>query len=134
MSDCDIDSYYYGIVIQPGAYGSSAVHLFFDNVTVNVGTSLPDSGPQGSAVVIAPLASAGEVPLCVGQVVFTSCAFEYGASSVSTAAPVYNGGVYINGSAGVIDTVRFVSCYSARWPMPGLTVDVRRSEVDERPN
>ncbi|HEY6485629.1 MAG TPA: right-handed parallel beta-helix repeat-containing protein, partial [Candidatus Cybelea sp.] len=31
MSDCDIDSYYYGIMIQPGAYGSNAVHLFFDN-------------------------------------------------------------------------------------------------------
>lgn len=58
VSDCQIDSFLYGIIIAPGPYGANAVHHTFTNVTIYASTSEYDAedktniGFIGSAVII----------------------------------------------------------------------------------
>lgn len=108
---------YEGIQIIPGPYGNNAVRHTFTDVTVYI---TPDaSGNLGNAVLIKPQVIS--IPVKIAQIVFTTCFFELddgtSPSNSSTTA-----GVVVDASDDIIDTVRFVSCYSARWPGPGLQI------------
>lgn len=113
VSDCRIDSYLNGIQIIPGP-GHNAVHCHFTGLDVYTGAD--DSNVLGHAVLIQPQSSGTQI----AQITFTNCAFELGAQ----ATPVSPGGpgILIDANGNMVDNVRFVSCYSARWPGPGLMV------------
>jgi hypothetical protein len=106
-----------GIQITPGPYGNNALRHTFTDVTVYITPN--GSGNIGNAVLIQPQTT--EANIKIAQIVFTSCFFELDDSvppSNSSTTP----GVLIDATNDIIDTVRFVSCYSARWPGPGLKV------------
>jgi hypothetical protein len=128
VSDCQIDGYLYGILIEPGSGGKNVVRCSFTNVTVYPGGTESTmgggyTGTAGSAVIIQPQGG-----LAVGQVVFTSCFFEMGEQVAPTMVGL--GSVVVDATNGTIDTIRFVSCYSARWPEPGLIVKGGATDVE----
>ena len=124
VNDCHFDSFTYGIQIIPGPTGANAVHLHFNSCTVYTGAT--SSGAPGGCCIIQPQPSGGEPgTAAVAQVVFTSCFFEPGETpGFSASGP----GILIDASYGSINTVRFVSCYSTRWPGPGLKITGVTSE------
>ncbi len=116
-----IDGFTYGILIMPGPTGHNAVHLNFTACTVYTG---PDAnGNLGKCCLIQPQPASPGVPgaTAVAQVVFTGCFFELTAQAniTGTKGP----GILVDASSGQVNTVRFVSCYSARWPGPGLQIN-----------
>ncbi|MBV9717806.1 MAG: hypothetical protein JOZ77_00685 [Candidatus Eremiobacteraeota bacterium] len=122
LDNCHIDTFLYGILIAPGPYGSNALRHTFTAVTIYGCTSaFPSGGYMGAAVLIQPQASETQ-QLDVGQIEFTSCLFEPGKSFAPTEAGPIPAGVVIDATNGTIDTVRLISCYSARWAGPGLYV------------
>lgn len=118
VTDCRIDSYNNGILIQPGP-GRNAVHCTFANVAVFVGTDSHDN--LGSPLTIQPNPhNDAEGTISVSQVSFTSCSFEMGQGATPAGgAP----GITIDASYGLVDNVRFVSCFSTQWPGPGLSIN-----------
>jgi hypothetical protein len=118
VTDVRIDTFSYGIMIVPGpsSKGANAIHLSFTDVNVYVG--LDASGNMGTAVKIQPQSSDQQI----GQVVFTGCTFEPGAKADPGAGAILGPGVLVDATHGVIDGVRFVSCYACRWPGPGLKI------------
>jgi Right handed beta helix region len=118
VADCRIDSYNNGIMIQPGP-GRNAVHCTFANVAVFVGTDSDDN--LGSPLTIQPNPhnDAGDT-ISVSQVSFTSCSFEMGQGATPASGVP---GINIDASYGLVDNVRFVSCFSTQWPGPGLAIN-----------
>jgi hypothetical protein len=105
-----IEGFQQGITVVPTAV--QAAHLFFADVRVQ---TTSDSGTVGAALLVQPQSALVAHLQCVG------CRFEpdatYGTSYTSA-------GVYIDASAsgGIIDQVRFVSCYSCTWPGAGMQI------------
>lgn len=116
VDNCHIDSFLNGILIVPG-YGKNALRHTFTNVCVYTSAdNVVDSTTYvGHACLLQGQQSGGDI----SQIVFTSCYFELGENaSPTTTVP----GVLVDGSISTIDTVRFVSCHSLRWPGPGLEI------------
>jgi hypothetical protein len=109
-----IDGFSQGIQIVPGSYGKNALRCFFSDVSVYVAPT-PD-GPLGTALLIQPQS----INQQIGQIVFESCAFEPTDSATSMEGG--GAGIIVDPNGSVIDTVRFVSCYSCRWPGPGMLI------------
>jgi hypothetical protein len=135
IENCQIDSVTYGIIITPGAGPGTpisagmftppnAVHLSFTAVNVYVGTVLGGASSIGKGLSIQPATSQQNV----AQVVFQGCTFEMG----DQATPTTGGpGILVDGrNASTVDSVRFVSCYSCRWPGPGLAVQGGATNVE----
>lgn len=104
-----------GIQIVPGpaTAAKNALRHSFTDTTVYIN---PNSvGAIGNAVLIQPQASTVKV----AQIQFTSCFFEL---SEQGAPEVAAAGILVDASNATIETVRFVSCFSARWPGPGLKI------------
>jgi len=127
VEDCQIDHVTNGIIITPGAgpgtpldAGSypplNAVHLSFTGVNVYGSTTEGDMSPIGIGVLIQPATEYEHV----AQVVFQGCTFEMGEyTTPTTSGP----GILVDGQgASIVDSVRFVSCYSCRWPGPGIKI------------
>jgi hypothetical protein len=129
VTDCEIDSVTYGIMITPGTGpgaptsagtipSPNALHLSFVGVNVYVGVD--SANTIGNGCKIQPYST----DQAIGQVVFLGCTFEMG----EQAAPTTGGpGILVNAmdpsnEQCVIDSVRFVSCYSCQWPGPGLSI------------
>jgi parallel beta-helix repeat protein len=114
------DNFDQGIQIRPGYDGGTSpvnvVRCFFTDVTVFVGqTSV--SGVAGTALTIQPQ----NTNVQIGQLTFVGCTFEPGDSpDITSSGP----GIIIDAKGAFIDTVRFVSCYSARWTGPGMSIGV----------
>lgn len=118
VDNCQIDSFTNGILITPGGGndGYNVLRCTFTAVTVYVGTDA--SGNVGKAVVIQPQSSAQNV----SQLAFTSCSFELGATAEITATG--GPGILVDNTlGGDIDSIRFVSCFAARFPGPGLEIN-----------
>jgi hypothetical protein len=121
VSDCHIDGFTNGIAIKPGPTGHNAVHLHFTSCTIYTGSD--EVGHLGHGCIIQPQpASGGGVGNTqVAQVVFTSCFIELGENA--TISQTGGGaGILVDATYGAVDTVRFVSCYSTRWPGQGLKI------------
>ncbi|MGA9420049.1 MAG: hypothetical protein WBV40_12940, partial [Candidatus Cybelea sp.] len=126
MSDCRMDSFLNGIQIVPSAPGKNAVRCTFTAVAILTGVS--GENVVGQCLLVQPNLNPETGQFAqIAQIVFAGCSFELG----ETAAPVSPGGPGIlinanNGSGetgGIIDNVRFVSCYVTRWPGPGLQIE-----------
>ncbi|MGC2405082.1 MAG: right-handed parallel beta-helix repeat-containing protein [Candidatus Cybelea sp.] len=118
VDSTDMHGVYEGIKIIPGPYGNNALRHTFTDVTVY---PIPDQGGSGvlkSAVTIQPQASSHQV----AQIVFTSCFFEPDDGSAAPGSGSTTPGILVDATNENIETVRFVSCYSARWPGPGLKI------------
>ncbi len=110
IDDLSIEGFQQGIVVDPSV--GQAVHLFFGGVRVVVRSDVDN---VGAGLLIVPQSALVAHLVCVG------CSFEpdptYGTSYSS-------GGIFITSEeSGVIDQLRFVSCYSCRWPGPGMQID-----------
>ncbi len=123
VADIRIDSYFKGIEIVPGP-GHNAVRCTFTDVAIFCGTD--DDGNVGTAVTIQP--QADEDNPSVAQVSFTSCSFELGETADVTGSG--GPGILVDATNGTVDNVRFVSCYSTRWPGPGLSVIGGASNIE----
>ena len=119
IADTRIDSYTYGLKIVPGP-GFNSVRCNFTNLDIYSGDDA--DGNSGTAVTIQPQASVGGGVSNVAQISFTSCAFEFGETATLTMHKMGSPGVLIDATNGIVDNVRFVSCYSTRWAGPGLEV------------
>ncbi len=116
-----IEAFEAGIVIIPGGSGDATHgtvnHGYFENVTAFTGTNtesiLPYAGP---GLIIQP-----QGDQYVSELVFIACTFQPGADNPTAYT---GGGIFIDQSetTGVVDQLRFVSCYSCGWPGPGLEV------------
>jgi hypothetical protein len=116
VADCHIDGFLNGILITPG-YGANAVRHTFTNVSVyTAGDNVVDMVDYpGNACLLQGQQSGGNI----SQIVFTSCYFELGETATPTTTVP---GILVDGSISTIDTVRFISCHSLRWPGPGLEI------------
>jgi hypothetical protein len=102
-----------GIALQPGA-GDVVSHLEFTNVDAFTSLDDSDAPGAGASVLIQPAESG-----VVSNAVFVGCSL----AQTEAMSSVYTyGGVYIDGSNGVVDQVRLVSCFVCYWPGPGLEV------------
>jgi hypothetical protein len=116
VSNTRIEGLSPGIVIQPGTDGANVDRIFFEDVTVYADlVDLDDTEELGQALIIQPAGAGANV----GQVLFVGCLFEPVDNPGSTTG---GPGIIIDPNGGIIDTVRFVSCYSCRWPGPGLQI------------
>jgi hypothetical protein len=126
VEDCHIDGFTDGIAIVPGPTGHNAVHLHFSGCTVYTGVDGSDTPNLGRCCIIQPQPdTSGSEPVPgvaqVGEVIFTGCIFELGASV--TEIPGTTGpGILVDATYGAVGLIRFVSCQSTRWPGPGLEV------------
>jgi hypothetical protein len=109
-----IDGFSQGIQIAPGSHGKNALRCYFCDVSVYVGPT--SDGPIGTALTIQPQSTNQQI----AQIVFEGCAFE--PSDSSTSMEGGGAGIIIDPNGGIIDTVRFVSCYSCRWPGQGMLI------------
>jgi hypothetical protein len=117
VSDTRLDGFTPGILIAPGPYGSNAVHHSFTDVSAYASAINEVGGPEaGMASVIQPQSVSQQI----GHISFVSCFFGPGDDSSLTMSE--GAGVLINNNGSIIDTVRFVSCYSCRWSGPGLLI------------
>lgn len=114
VADTRIDAYTYGIKIIPGP-GRNALHCTFTGVTLYPGVDA--NGNSGTALTVKPTNGTAVV-----QAVFTNCAFEPGDSFTLSGLDVGSPGIIVDGSEGLVDNIRFVSCYSTRWAGPGLQI------------
>jgi hypothetical protein len=125
-----IDGFFSGIEIFPGqgtGGGHNALRHFFSDVTVYAGAAVGAPTVAGKAVTIMPQ-GVGALPsnLDVAQIVFSGCAFEPGANfgpGLGLTGSSTGPGVTITPNGGIVDNVRFVSCYSTRWTGPGLAIN-----------
>lgn len=117
ITDTKLNGFTYGMKIEPGPDGFNAVHHTFTALTIYVGATGDASTEAGTALTIAPQGSGQPV----GQITFQGCIFEPGSSLMSS----QGAGIVIEEypDGGVIDTVRFVSCYSCRWSGPGIQIN-----------
>lgn len=103
-----LEGFQYGIYIQPK--GTSFRNYFANISAYQTG----NNGTLGGAVAIVPQTGG-----TVKETVFVGCDF----GAADTAGTNYTlGGIYVDASNGIIDTVRFVSCQSIKWPGPGLQI------------
>jgi hypothetical protein len=92
----------------------NAKRIFFSNVAVYPTSNAVD---LGAALLIQPSLGAS-----VTQAVFVGCFFLTNLGTMG--GTDYTGpGVLLDGSSGVIDQVRFVSCYACNWNGPGLQIN-----------
>jgi hypothetical protein len=111
IDDVSIEGFQQGIVVDPSA--GQVTHVFLGGVRVIVRSDVDN---VGAGLLIAPQGALVAHLVCVG------CSFEpdptYGTSYSS-------GGIFITGSGSgfIVDQLRFVSCYSCRWPGPGMQID-----------
>jgi Right handed beta helix region len=109
-----IDSFQQGILMSATA---AVLHLFFENVSVFTAALA-----EASEYVAAPaLVIAPQIGASVTQATFVGCEF----SPVAGGAGINEGpGISIDtGSGGIIDQIRFVSCYSCTWPGAGMQIN-----------
>ena len=112
MINTQIDSFWEGIKIIPGAPGLSGGHNAlrhsFVNVSVYPFTSSEDK-IAGTALIIQP-----QGPQDISQIAFVECEFEPGDTATGSIGP----GIYIDEGlyGSTIDNVRFVSCHCTRFP------------------
>ncbi len=112
--DTRIDAYTYGIKIIPGP-GRNALHCTFTGVTLYPGVDADNN--SGTALTVQPTNGTAVV-----QAVFTNCAFEPGNSFALSGTNLGGPGIIVDGTNGLVDNIRFVSCYSTRWAGPGLQI------------
>jgi hypothetical protein len=117
--NCHMYGYETDIAIVPGTMSSEAggeqtTHLYFGNVTA-FASGDPLSAMSGG-LIIQPGANG-----YVSEVVFDSCTF---APGTGTPDEYIGSGILIDPSmtSGIIDQIRFVSCYSCTWPGAGLEI------------
>jgi parallel beta-helix repeat protein len=117
------DGFDLGIQIRPGyggtGGGDNVERCVFTDVKVFVGLDASGvAGQAGTALTIRPQSANQEI----GQITFVACAFEP-AHNVDITSTV-GAGITIDANGSFIDTIRFVSCYSARWNGPGMSIGV----------
>jgi hypothetical protein len=117
------DGFYQGIYIRPGygtspASGTNAVRCFFTDVNVFAGRNSTTGTQAGTALTIEPQSSNQQI----AQLTFVGCTFEPGGDSAITSTS--GAGIVIEANGSIIDTIRFVSCYSCRWTGPGLSIGI----------
>ena len=114
-----MDGFTNGIQIVP-KNSQNVVKCHFSDVSCYVGPGA-NNGPIGSSLTIQTDDTGGN-PTNVSQMVFTACTFEPGDTntfSTQTSGP----GIQIVQAANTyIDTIRFISCYSCRFPGPGMSI------------
>ncbi|MFY9719460.1 MAG: right-handed parallel beta-helix repeat-containing protein [Candidatus Cybelea sp.] len=121
VADCRMDSFLYGIRIIPGP-GHNAVRCTFTSIAIFANTT--DYNVVGTAVQIQPQDDDTQI----AQIVFTGCSFEL--SETATPASPGGPGIIVDANGSIVDNVRFVSCYSTRWPGPGLVIEGGASNVE----
>src|SRR5580692_2174650 len=109
-----IDSYQQGIAMLPTA---PILHLFFENVSVFTTSSTESVALLGAgALVIAPQSGQS-----VTEATFVGCEFIPAAGGAGAYA---GAGISIDATnGGIIDQIRFVSCYSCTWPGAGMQIN-----------
>jgi hypothetical protein len=116
VANVRIEAFQTAIAILPGGdiTGESVSHIFLSNVTTFTGTTDDVSGGQG--LIIQPQTDA-----FVTQVVCDGCTFQPGRDFTTGYT---GGGILVDSSmtAGGVDQVRFVSCYSCNWPGSGIEI------------
>lgn len=113
VTNTRLEGFTQGIVITPGPHGKNALRCFFSDVTVYVGANA--GGTVGTGLLIQPQSTAQQI----AQMTFVGCLFEPGDSQATSSG---GAGIIVDPNGSVIDTVRFVSCYSCRWPGPGIMI------------
>jgi parallel beta-helix repeat protein len=118
------DGFDLGIQIRPGYAGPTTApsglnvdRCFFTDVNVFVGQTAT-AGLAGTALTIQPQSTNQQI----GQLTFVGCTFEPGDNMDITSTE--GAGITVDANGSFIDTVRFVSCYSARWTGPGLSIGI----------
>jgi Right handed beta helix region len=109
-----IDSFREGVVMSATA---AVIHLFFENVSVFT-VPYPEGAeyPLAPALLIVPQAGAS-----VTEATFVGCEFSPAAGSAGDSE---GPGISIDtSSGGIIDQIRFVSCYSCMWPGAGMQIN-----------
>jgi hypothetical protein len=104
-----IEAFQQGIVIPLG--GGNVSRLFFKNVSVY---SYSGRATLGAALLIQP-----SLGVSVTQAVFVGCFLLAPMQGTDYTGP----GVLLDGSGGMIDQVRLVSCYACNWNGPGLQIN-----------
>jgi hypothetical protein len=126
VTDTRKDAFTNGILIQPGfvfatggySVGLNVLRCSFSDVTVYAGQAPVGSNDVGQALTIAPASTEAQA----AQLIFTNCSFEPGSAFDMTAPTNAQAGIQISQNGSTVETVRFVSCYSCRWPGPGLEI------------
>ena len=115
-----MEAFSQGIVINPAA-SHNVTKCNFSNISCHVGVG--EDGTIGSSLVIKTDYTA-ENPTFVSQLVFRGCFFEPGESNDSSTQST-GPGILIQQAhpSAQIENIRFVSCYSARWPGPGIQIN-----------
>jgi hypothetical protein len=125
VTDTRIDAFTNGILIQPGfvfptgySVGLNVLRCSFTDVTVYAGQGTGPGSNVGQALTIAPASTEAQA----AQLIFTNCSFEPGSTFDMTPPTNSQAGIQISQNGSTVETVRFVSCYSCRWPGPGLEI------------
>ncbi len=114
-----MDSFSNGIKIVPKAgYNVSKCH--FSNVSCYVG-QLPGGSDLIGISLLIQTDDTDANPTNISQLIFEGCTFEPGDSNLSAAGGA--GGIVIDEVANTtIQNIRFISCYSCRFPAPGMSI------------
>jgi hypothetical protein len=117
--NADVENFETGVAIIPlaGEPGQDehVAHLYFSNLTVFSQTT-DDTGATGQSLLVQAQGSA-----YVTQAIFEGCTFQ---AVIDEPTSYLGAGVLVDGSmsTGVLDQIRFVSCYSSNWPGIGMQV------------
>ena len=119
VSNVRMDGFSSGIVIAP-KLGWNVVKCHFSNVSCYVGPTNDTDDIIGTALLI-KTDDTEDNPTFISQLIFEGCEFEPGDSNMNAAGGT--GGIIINEASGTtIENVRFVSCYSSRFPGAGMSI------------
>lgn len=115
-----IQGYAQGVAIVPEV--GYCVHLYFDDV-VAIPDTMTSSSAGGAALLIQP-SNTGSVV----QAVFVGCVFGQTENPTAYTGP----GVFVDQSqtSGVVDQVRFVSCWSSAWPGNGMQINAAVTQLE----
>jgi hypothetical protein len=127
VANTRIEAYAQGIAIVPEV--GDCVNLFFGNVTAI--PFLTSSSSTGGAALLVQPPSSGGASGSVFRAVFVGCTF--GQTKQPADDTMYTGpGVLIDQSqtSGVLEQVRFVSCWSSGWPGNGMQINGVVNQVE----